>query len=458
MIENQTEELSASRTRRAKILIISYLFPPAGGIPVQRALSLVRYLPDLGFEVHVLQAANAATPVRDPALCQRIPGEVQVHSAFTPEIPFWIRHAAWNWLSGSKKGGAARVAPAESRRSRARGPRAWITGLVRRILSPEPEILWYPFALRKATRIIRDHGIEVVLVTAPPFSAFVVGNSIKRRFPRIRYVADFRDEWISFYLKDFDFQNDDRTRQRAIQIERTTIESADLVVAVAESSLATIRARYPEQRAEKFTCVSNGFDPEAFADFCCSENHERKLIVTHLGTAYKTASPQYYLDAVDELPPDLASSIETRFIGRITEGERHQLENRRSSVQVLGFLPQSDALTYVEETDCLLLTMTNDISLPGKLYEYLASRKPIIALSPAGSEVDRFMRETKAGWSLEYRDPTSIRLLLSDLARQKKKTGRLSFPGASPEIVARYSRPVLVSKYAGNINRLLPRS
>ena len=95
-----------------------------------------------------------------------------------------------------------------------------VTGLVRRVLSPEPEVLWVPFALRKARRIVRRHGIEVVLVTAPPFSAFLVGNALKREFPYLTLVSDFRDEWLKFYLGTFDFQKGDYTRRRAAEIER----------------------------------------------------------------------------------------------------------------------------------------------------------------------------------------------------------------------------------------------
>src|SRR5262249_30299379 len=156
------------------ILIISYLFPPAGGIGVQRALSLARYLPASGFEVHVLRASNAAAPVFDPGLCKRVPASVQVHGSFTPEAPFWLRHTVWNWLSKKKKPGpeqkpaAAPSSPAAPSNSSG-GLKSLATRAIRRILSPEPEVLWYPFALRAASRVVRRLGIDTVLVTAPPF-------------------------------------------------------------------------------------------------------------------------------------------------------------------------------------------------------------------------------------------------------------------------------------------------
>ena len=461
-VEQSKSDPLVTGPMRSRILIISYLFPPAGGIGVQRALSLARYLPDSGVEVHVLRASNAAAPVFDPELCKRVPECVHVHNAFTPEAPFWLRHTVWNWLARRKKddsnkkpepaakpdGGETMPAPGQG------GLKSLATRAIRRVLSPEPEVLWYPFALRAASRVIRRHQIDTLMVTAPPFSAFLVGNALKQRFPHLKYVADFRDEWLSFYLKDFEYQSGDHARRRATEIERNTIESADLVVAVAATSLVKIRGRYPEQPYEKFTCISNGFDPEAFTDFHPRPNTTNKLVITHVGTAYKTSSPQFYMDALDALPAEQRDRIETRFIGRITDAEQRQFANRKSDIKQLGFMPQTQALKAMEETDCLLVTMTNDISLPGKLYEYLVARKPVIALSPASGEVDRFLQETKAGWCVDYRDQMAIQTLLGRLSQQKAETGAIEQRIASDETIQRYARPHLVANYAQAMARL----
>jgi hypothetical protein len=456
---SESRPAMAGNNIRSRILIISYLFPPAGGIGVQRALSLARYLPSSGFEVHVLRASNAAAPVFDPALCSRVPDSVQVHNAFTLEAPFWLRHTVWNWLSrrkketGPKKDAHSKGGPANPDAKNG-GLKSLATRTIRRVLSPEPEVLWYPFALRAASRIVRQLGIDTVMVTAPPFSAFLIGNALKRRFPHLKYVADFRDEWISFYLKDFEYQSGDHARRRATEIERATVESADLVVAVASTSLKTIRDRYPEQPESKFFCISNGFDPEAFADFHPRTNSEKKLVVAHVGTAYKTSSPQFYLDAVDGLPEELRNRVETRFIGRITDAERLQFENRKCDLRLLGFKPQNEALRAMEDTDCLLVTMTNDISLPGKLYEYLAAGKSIIALSPKDGEVDRFIKETGAGWCIDYRDREGIQALLTRLCAQKMEGAPLEKRIADTETIQRFARPRLVSDYAEAMIRL----
>jgi glycosyltransferase involved in cell wall biosynthesis len=423
-----------------RLLIVSYLFPPLGGIGVQRALSLAKYLPRCGFEVHVLKATSAGGPVYDPDLVRQIPLGVRVHQAFTPEIPFALRQKLWARLKGSGETGS-------SGKGKPKGAslKGFIAMAAKRVLSPEPEILWVPFAVRKARQIIKRYKIEVVLVTVPPFSALVVGTVLKREFPSLALVSDFRDEWLSFYLKDFEFQNSDHTRRRAETIERETVESADLVVAVNRSSRDEIRQRYPLQPARKFVVVPNGYDPEAFAGFLPRVQQSSRVVVTHVGTVYKTASPRFYLDAVDALPEEIRSHIETRFIGRISDSELGCLENRKSKVTLLGFLPQAEAIKYMEDTDYLLLTMTNDISVPGKVFEYMATGKPILAVTAPGNEVDQILRETAAGITAAPDDRGAIQRMLMRAFEAWRDRRRLIDREGEP--VQRYERPRLAEEY-----------
>lgn len=424
-----------------KILLISYLFPPVGGIGVQRALSLAKYLPRCGFEVHVLKATGAGGPVLDPELTKQIPPVVQVHGAFTPEIPFRIRQKMWGKLTA---GGAAKP-PGQNGKPPGFSWKKLVAGTAKKILCPEPEILWVPFALRRARQIIRRHRIDFVMVTVPPFSALVVGTRLKREFPSLVLVSDFRDEWLSFYLKDFEFQNSDYTRRRAETIERETVQASDLVVAVNQSSRDTIRQRYADQPERKFQVVPNGYDPEVFAGMVSRDHQSPRMVVSHIGTVYVTASPRFYLDALQSLPEEIRRNIETRFVGRVAESERQLMEGRGSEITVTGFIPQAEALKYMADTDYLLLTMTNDISVPGKVFEYLAAGKPILAVTAAGSELDQILRETSAGISAPPNDVAAIRAMLIRAYEAWRDRKRLV--EGDGESVRRYERPRLAEQY-----------
>jgi len=419
------------------------LFPPVGGIGVQRALSLAKYLPQCGFEVHVLKATNAGGPVYDPDLVRQIPASVRVHEAFTPEIPFAIRQKLWARLTAGQAKPSAQAVTAPLRQGFSL--KKLVTDTTRRIMNPEPEILWVPFALRKARQIIRRYGIQYVMVTVPPFSALVVGTRLKREFPSLVLVSDFRDEWLSFYLKDFDFQNSAGTRRKAETIERESVEASDLVVAVNRSSRDEIRKRYPEQAERKFRVLPNGYDPEVFRGITPQPKTGERMVVTHVGTVYKTASPRFYLDAVDTLPEEIRSRIETRLVGRVAESERACLEGRKSQVTQLGFMPQAEALKHMADTDYLLLTMTNDISVPGKLFEYMAVHKPILAMAARGSEVDQLLIETSAGLCVPPDDTEGIRAML--IRAFEAWRDRKALIEGDGQAVRCYERPRLVEEY-----------
>jgi glycosyltransferase involved in cell wall biosynthesis len=426
--------LSQSR----KILIVTHVFPPAGGVPVQRPLSFAKYLPDSGFEVHVLTTRNGAAPVHDPGLLRHVPPAVKVHRTFTPEVPFGARKKVWSWISPTRNADAAPAA-----RSAGSGWKSWLSQAARRILSPDPEVVWVPFAVRRGTRLIERYGIGTILLTAPPFSVFLTGLALKRKFPHLTMVSDFRDEWLNFYLSTFEFHSSPQIRARAAETERATVESSSLVISVTPSIVDQIRERYPHLDANRFAHVPNGYDPDAFRDFRPRPHSTDKIVVTFTGTVYRSSSPRFYLDALDALPAAVRSRFETRFIGRVAGEERASLENRKSVVRTLGFMPQSEAFRALEETDFLLLTMTDASSLTGKLFEYLATGKPILAFAPTGGEIDAILKETGAGWCTDPFDPAAVERTLLAAASPEG-------PGLKPDRAAieRYQRPKIAAELA----------
>jgi len=422
-----------------KVLLISCYFPPAGGIQVQRALSLARYLPENGFQVFVL-TARASVPNKDPELMKMIPEGVQVHRTWTLEPPFGLRKKLWSRVNPASSSGRATTGFVGKVKS-------LLAGKVKQLLCPDPQVLWYPFAMRRASKLIRDNGIQTVIVTAPPFSGFLLLNELKRRFPQIRTIADIRDEWLRYYVKEFVFRDATDIASRAAEIERQTVESCDRVVAVTETSLKEVRSRYPDQPKGKFVLIPNGYDPACFSQFRARPRQPGKIVVTYTGTLYKPCSPKPYLDALDALP-DLCHGFETRFVGRIAEEfDRGVFENRKSLVRLLDFVPQKEVISLMQESDVLLLPWADRFNIPGKLFEYLATGKPILALCYSDSDVERVIRETSSGWCVLPDDPGAIERALREIYASQG-----NYPKARDwEAVGRYQRPRLVASYAKTI-------
>jgi glycosyltransferase involved in cell wall biosynthesis len=427
-------------------LLVSYLFPPAGGVGVQRALSYARYLPELGCPVHVLAASNPATPWWDPGLLEGIPSSVQVHRTFTPELPYDLRSKIWGKLAPAQPPPAslAATAPTSNGSSSSNPLKNGLRSLAQRAFNPDPQTHWRHTAIRRGAQVIREAGIRNILVTSPPFSSLRVGIALKKRFPHVRLISEFRDEWLNYYMST-DKGISTFRREAAHKLERLTIETSDFVVTVTPAWIEAIRSRYPAQPASKFLCIPNGYDPHTFRDFRNRPHGTGKLVITYTGTVYATTiySPKPLLDAIDSLPEEIRSRIELRFAGRVVDSMIPLLNSCRCTVKQYGFLPQSEAFRLLEETDCVLLVVNNQSAQAGKLFEYFGTGKPILALSPPGGEVARMIAETKAGICVDPDNPGEIR----DMLLRAFHAGD-QLPAPDPARTGRYQRPNLIAQLA----------
>jgi hypothetical protein len=392
---------------RDRVLIITYIFPPTGGVGVPRFVSYTRYLPLHNCEPSVLTVRHPATPAYDLELARQVPPETKVYRAFNPEVPYALRDRLWKKVAAGHS-----VGTAENR------PSAWKSAarrVIQRIFTPDVQKVWVPFAIRAARRIIAREKITTVLLNLPPYSCLNIGVAVKRRFPDVKLILDFRDEWIDNYLAQFDTAADAYKFRLAHKLERSAVESADFVTAVTRSQLAQIRHRYPEQPDAKFLYAPNGFDPTLYAKFQPRSAPGRKMVVTYFGTVY--ANPTYrpvltYLEAVDDLPEPVRARIESRFIGRVSLEAASFFDSRRHAIRQYGFMSKEAALPYLEETGYNLIVGANPTVHGGKLFDYLGSGKPILALGPVEGEMAQLIRETKMGWCVDPEDRPAIRQLL----------------------------------------------
>ena len=402
---------------------------------MQRAVSLARYLPENGIDVFVL-TARAPLPTMDADLLKLVPKEVQIHRTWTFEPPFRLRKKLWSRLNSQ----------ADTRETNTGLISRFKKALIQQIKHfscPDPQVLWYPFAIRRATKLIRREQIQTVVVTAPPFSAFLIANELKRRFPGLCIIADVRDEWLEYFAKEFVFRGDKYIAGRCAQIERATVESCDRLVSVTQTSLNQVRSRYPEQPSEKFVLIPNGFEPSVFAEFSAKPHQTKNLLVTYTGTIYKPCSPKLYLDALDRLP-EVFPHIETRFVGRIAEEfDRSIFENRNSSLHFHDFVPQKEALSFMEEADVLLLPWTDRFNIPGKVFEYLATGNPILEICFPDSEVARIIRETVSGWCVNPDDMSAVQRVLKEIYVSGGKYPR----ERNWDAIRKYERPRLAAEY-----------
>ena len=429
------------------VLLVSYVFPPVGGTGVMRAASLARYLPAENIRLDVLTTRNPAAVGNDPTLLKDIPPSVTVHRTLTLDLPFGVKKAIKRFVTGAKSS----AKPAAGKQA---APAKKKPGLLKRILDnvllPDPQVTWFPVLSRVAPRIIRERKIDLVLITVPNFSNLLLVKKLRKQFPNLPIVADFRDEWIatSFELVSFSFSDSPKAEQTARRIEAETVSNATTVVAVTEAARRKIHSRYPEQPDEKFQLVPNGFDAtKMIRSAPATPRNDGKVLLTHVGTVYPSTAPTSLVEAINLLPADVRSRLKLRFIGHIEEPRfRDALLGLGDMVELYGYLPQREALSAMNETDYVLLLNTDPLNVGNKFYEYVGGGKPILgAVHPEG-ETRALLDQMRAGWWAGIDDVEGIRKLLLDAVNRGDSLMQEFRPDT--ERIAQYERAVLARRYA----------
>lgn len=440
------------------VLLVTYSFPPAAGVGVLRALSLAKYLPESGIRLDVLTAKNAAAVGRDPRLLEQVPQSVTVHRTWTLDLPFGVRKAIKRLIAG--RGGSAKSSPKSGASSTTgtAGRGNPVKRLIANLLLPDPQVGWLPFAWRAAGRIIRERQIEAVVVTVPPFSSALLISRLRRLFPALPLILDFRDEWLTTTIDLVSFNNNQRARRIAHRAESDAVRDATTVVCVTEAAVRELQKRYSEVPADRFVCIPNGFDRslpqrspatrEAAAD--------GSVTLTYIGTVYGSTDPKPVVEAILSLPDDVRRRLRLRFIGHIESPALRDTLLRLSdfgvTLDLIGFLPQAEALSYIERTDYLLLITHDPINVAAKLYDYLSSGRPILAAVHPTGDVRRILDETRAGWSASINDVGEIAQLLSHAVQQGPELEASFRPDT--DAIAQYHRRPLAGRYAGLLERL----
>ena len=428
-----------------KVLLVVYAFPPAGGVGVLRAASLARYLPAEGIQLDVLTTRNPSSVGTDYSLLREIPAEVTIHRTVTLDLPFSVKKRLKSLVTG------ARPPSSQADRSAATAKPNFLKSALQDLLLPDPQVTWLPVLTRAARRIVTERNIDLVLITGAPYSNYLLAERLRKRFPSLPIVLDFRDEWLttSFGVASFQFSRSERARKFAVAAEASAVRSATAVVAVTEAARREIHGRYPHEPASKFHHIPNGFDATRLhsAPSSPGPRPEGKIIVTYVGTVYSSTEPTALVQALQSLPPEIKSRFTLRFVGHIEEPRyREALLQLGEMVELKGYMPQHEALQAMNETDYVLLITHDRLNVSAKFYDYIGAGKPILACVHPDGDARRLLEELGAGWWAGSDDVDGIRQLFVDAAKRGDSL-RTCF---QPDLVkvAQYERKVLAQRYA----------
>ena len=435
---------------KLNVLLVTYAFPPAGGVGILRAASLARYFPEFDIRFDVLTTRNPSSVGADDSHLRDIPAEVTIHRTMTLDLPFGIKKWLKRMLSG--KGNPATPSPAAVKAPA--GKPNFLKRTLQEFLLPDPQVTWLPILTRAARRIVRERQIDLVLITAAPYSNVLVAERLRKEFPKLSIVLDFRDEWIAtaFDVAAFQFSSSsDKAQAFARNAEANAVKAATAVVSVTEAANREIRARYPQQPDSKFFYIPNGFDATRLHRSVPSAlRPDGKILVTYVGSIYASTEPTRMVEALHSLPPEIKARFLFRFIGQIEDNYRETLLGLGDLVELKGYLPQHEALAAMNETDYVLLISHDRLNISAKFYDYIGAGKPILACVHPNGDIRLRLEELRAGWWADSTDATSMRQLFLDAAAR----GASSSFNPDQEKIATYERKPIAKNYAALLHSI----
>ncbi len=413
-----------------KVLLATMYFPPAGGGGVQRSLKLAQYLPALGIETHVLAPDDPKWVHRDPELL--VPTQAWVHR---------VRYV----------GPRARK-PAEDLRRTEGLERALVQAQVtaRRLLVPDASVTWNLTAIPAAIRIVRREGIDVVITTSPPGSVHFVGAAVQKA-TGARWLADLRDPLVANPHRRSDTAAA-RARQAANErLARLVARRADAVSCVSEAIAEEVRGLGPRGIVRT---ISNGCD---FDDFAGLEYRPAaRFRITHAGSFFGKRDPRPFLQALHDSGLDVVA----RFVGDFRSTDREWAESLGlgDRLELVDYAPRRESLRLQRDSEALLLLVPDAGGrgkgvLSGKVFEYLAAGRPVLAVVPPDGAAADLVRETGAGVVVAPDDVDGIRRALEGL-HARFLDGGLPAVDLPEDVRARLSRRARVEETAALLREI----
>lgn len=381
---------------KSRILILTYYWPPAGGPGVQRWLKFVKYLPEFGWDPTVYIPENPSYPILDETLLKDVPDGLSVLKKAIIE-PYALGE---KFNSKNKKFKAGQFDTAENQ-SWLSKLSIWIRG---NFFIPDARVLWVRPSVNFLCNYLRENPTDILVTTGPPHSVHLTGLRLKKKFPNLKWVADFRDPWteISYYKHLKLTKAADRLHRKQ---EKTVFQTADLCLATSYTDAENFR-----KKGANALCITNGFDEE---DILPSTEKSSHFVLNYTGVLEQLRNPAILWESLGEIyhrDKEFKNDFRLRMAGRIDEKILEQINHAGLSpaLENLGYINHSLALEEMNRATLLLLTnFPNEESrgiIPGKLFEYLATGNAILSFGPENSDVAKILETTQAGEHFSYTD------------------------------------------------------
>ncbi|MBT8323841.1 MAG: glycosyltransferase [Winogradskyella sp.] len=417
-----------------KVLIITYYWPPAGGPGVQRWLKFVKYLPHFNVDPIVYCPENANYPIIDPSMINEVPQSVTVLKQPIRE-PFKL---AGKISESSTKQISSGLIPKKEKQ-----------GIVDKLLLfargnffiPDARKNWIKPSTKFLKQFIDEHKIDTIITTGPPHSLHLIGLQLKQQL-QINWIADFRDPWTTIgYHKELKLTK--FAKLKHANLERKVLNSADQVVVTTRLT----KKEFKSKTNQPVEVITNGYDYQS--NFIIPK--DTKFTIAHIGSLLTERNPKVLWQVLKDLVDDntqFAQDLKLKFLGVVSDDVLESINQAGLSdyVDNHGYQHHDKAIKEQLSSQLLLLleidSEESKAILPGKMFEYLISGTPIIAIGPKGSDVEVILKQTNTGYYFSHNDREALKNRILDCYKRYQNEELKTHPIG----IEAYSRKALTEK------------
>lgn len=431
---------------KKRILLISYYWPPAGGGGVQRWLKMTKYLPDMGYDVMVYTPENGEFPAEDASLLKEVHPDITLI-----KTPIWEPYGWYKRFTGRKKSEKVYSGFISHKKE------GWLQKIAVFIRGnffiPDARKFWIKPSVKYLNSYLKSNPVDVIISTGPPHSMHLIALGVTKKHS-IPWIADFRDPWtnIDFYDQLRLTKQADRKHR---SLEMQVLRNATKVVTVSDSWAKDFVAICGRSDIE---VIHNGYDE---ADFSALPEPSNEFSICHIGSMNKDRDPGLLWEALKELlNVGQIVDIKIRLIGQVDHQIFESLTKNllMDKVEHIPFMPHQEVVNEIGRSTLLLLPINQTPNsagvIPGKLFEYLGSGRPILGIGPLNGDSALILRKTSVGKMVERDDKENMKNeVIRCYNSIQGKSGK-----TENSAIRHFSRKALASKYSDLITQLLPQS
>ncbi|WP_282135834.1 glycosyltransferase family 4 protein [Seonamhaeicola maritimus] len=405
---------------RKKALIITYYWPPAGGPGVQRWLKFVKYLPQFDVEPIVFIPENPNYALRDESLVDEVSDETKIL-----RLPIKEPYKLARFLSRKKSKTISKGIISETKnQSLVEKIMLYVRG---NFFIPDARKNWVSPSVEYLSSFISKENIETIITTGPPHSLHLIGMHLKDNLG-VRWIADFRDPWTTIgYHKKLKLTR--RSRKKHLFLEKSVLNNADQVIV---TSFVT-KNEFSEITNKPIEVITNGYDYESVK----LVELDTKFSLAHIGSLLSKRNPEILWQVLHDLIHEesgFSSDFRLNFIGAVSDEviisiEKYCLSDYTSN---MGYVSHKESVKFQKKSQTLLLIEIDSEEtkciIPGKLFEYMVSERPIVAIGPKDSDVEKIIKETNTGSYFNYGNYDSLKTTILSHYKAYKNGSLKSYP------------------------------